>query len=150
MAWGYAETRRHNKCFSFHNKIHSFLAFRRGYVPRPLSKTKIREKLSPPTQKNNVLICFRVILLFSETLRWEIILFFPSDPWTPCGMIPTPFRVVEQSWCSYTLKGPSNVFLFFGGRRGGPWLYESRKARYECTAMDWRCVIHNKHRMQNG
>ena len=77
--------------------------------------------------------------------------FFHLTRWTSWDVARRPVRVVEQFWCSYPLKGPTDIFVFI--RRphefAKPHNTHPRKARDVCLCVcvcvcvlwDGRCLL---------
>ena len=56
-----------------------------------------------------------VFPFFVETLKWKLLLFFLQLPEMSRGVSRILVRSFELFRCSYSVKGPSDTFLFLGG-----------------------------------
>ena len=95
--------------------------------------------LCPPTHPKQ---CFSIflMLLFSSNKHYDGSCFFfflqLSEHHAEC--LEDLLRVLEQFWCSYTLKGTSDVFLFFGRPHKFPKLQSMNPPKWRMSVQIFR------------
>jgi hypothetical protein len=109
----------------------SLVVVARSQDPSQKKRKSANNWVSPPPKKR--IVYYSIVFFVSLQKHYDGSCFFFSFRISR-GMAQTPVQVVEQFWCSYPLKGPSDVFLFLGQRSefAKPRSTNPRKARDEC------------------
>ena len=102
----------------YHSESEMYMQITRflwGFGPKTSLKSENSRIIKCSLPKTNVVF----YLFFQRLYDGEVLL--PPPPnhsWTLCSKAWTPVWVVEQFWCSYLLKGSSDIFLLLGGNVG--------------------------------